>query len=315
MVKAVEQSTFQKMLELSTTPAALQDTESYLSEHLRKIIRKGESVLVCFPRGDEKSLGSILEHSVLAADGVPVFWEGDFRWSELLRLAFFSRASTIIGTPLTVLGLSKLAAYRHVPLFIFNAITTGYACLEWMNDGITSGLDCQTWGILAAKLSSIVVGFSCDRGRGIHLRQDMYDFRIMNEQDEEVPDGTWGRVHLTMKEDPSVCMKINTSAMLMDEPCSCGDPAPKLVGMDYGSEEDAVKYRILEELLYWNSILDCWVEITEHGMELEVLHFPGLKLPKFPSCAKLVLRPWNPDEDIPYEIRHYLKKQRKLLQS
>lgn len=306
------QDAFQRMLEYSTAPAALEDSVAYLTEQFRRIIRKGESVLVCFPRVDKKHLGSMMEQAILAAEGVPVFLEGDLRWSELLRLAFFTRASTVIGTPLMVLGLSKLAAFRGVPLFVFNAVLTGYPCMDWIMDGIISGLDCRVWELLAPKLSTMVAGASCERGRGIHLRQDQYDVRIKDEAGHEVPDGTGGRVYLICKDDPALELYINASAVLLDGVCSCGNPAPKLISMDYGNHSSAAKYRILEELLYWNSVLDCWVKFTDGGMELEVLYLPGLKLPKFPSCAKLELRPWNPEEDVPFEIRDYFEKNKNI---
>lgn len=57
------------------------------------------------------------------------------------------------------------------------------------------------------------------------------------------------------------------------------------------------------ELLRWTSILDCRVEKTAAGLELELVVFPGERLPKLPSCARLVVRNWDPDRDVPFALQ------------
>jgi len=63
-----------------------------------------------------------------------------------------------------------------------------------------------------------------------------------------------------------------------------------------------------ESLHYWSSILDCRMEKTEYGLELELVVFPGEKLPKLPTTAKLVVRPFNPETDEPFAHHEVLKK-------
>lgn len=293
---------FDTILALSAFPEAIEDTICYLTEQLEPVLRKNEAVLICFPHTDPTSLGIVLGRSVERCGGRPIFWEKDLRWEELLRLAFLSRASTIIGPPLTVLGLSKLAAYRQTPLSIVNAITTGYPCLDWMLDGIISGLDCSVWGILAPRLRCIVAGTSCDRGRGIHIREDLFEVSLSADTETVVPGGRWGKVVLCHRDAPESKLPVNAYGLIPNTPCSCGRPTTKLVNLDYGNTVRGSLYKIMEELLYWNSILDCRVERTPRGLELEIVYFSGLKLPKFPTCAKLVLRAWKPDCDIPFEI-------------
>ena len=50
----------------------------------------------------------LMEQAVLRCDAIPVVWGADHRWKSLMRLAFSSRASMIVSTPLIVLGLAKL---------------------------------------------------------------------------------------------------------------------------------------------------------------------------------------------------------------
>ena len=57
-----------------------------------------------------------------------------------------------------------------------------------------------------------------------------------------------------------------------------------------------------EELLLWSSVLDCVFTYTSQGLEAEVVCFPGEKLPKFPDCAKLQVRAWNPESDCPLPL-------------
>lgn len=301
-MRPMQSSEFETVRTICTSQAAIADTVAYLQKELIPILRQNEAVLICFPHSDPTGLGAILGHAVSACGGRPIFWEDDLRWKELLRLAFLSRASTIIGTPLTLLGLSKLAAYQRTPLSIVNAITTGYPCLDWMQDGITRGLDCEICGILSPKLSGIVSGFSCKQGRGIHLREELFDAEITPESEIVVSGGRWGYVQVFLKSRPELKVPINGYAVISQEPCACGRVSTKLINMDYGNVIQAPIYKIMEDLLYWNSVLDCRAERTEHGLELEVVTFPGLQLPKLPSCAKLTMRSWNPETDVPIEI-------------
>ena len=39
-----------------------------------------------------------------------------------------------------------------------------------------------------------------------------------------------------------------------------------------------------------------------YGLELEIVTFPGEKLPVLPSSAKQVIRSWDPEKDIPFGL-------------
>ena len=71
--------------------------------------------------------------------------------------------------------------------------------------------------------------------------------------------------------------------------------------MDIGTGEsvDPTLAALGQELLHWTSILDCRLKHTEYGLEMELVVFPGEKLPKLPSCAKRTLRPWDRERDCP----------------
>lgn len=69
------------------------------------------------------------------------------------------------------------------------------------------------------------------------------------------------------------------------------------------SPADGVE-QLKRELWRWSSILDFRLEKTEFGLNLEMVTFPGARLPKLPSLAGRNLRQWNPEEDCPFSFRN-----------
>ena len=86
--------------------------------------------------------------------------------------------------------------------------------------------------------------------------------------------------------------------------------------MAHGSNADPELAKVGKDLMSWTSILDCRLTRGEYGLEMEIVTFPGEKLPKLPSCAKLIVRSWNPQEDIPFFIQDtYLKIPEKTMET
>lgn len=59
---------------------------------------------------------------------------------------------------------------------------------------------------------------------------------------------------------------------------------------------------LLRELRRWTTILDMKLDDAGPGLSLELVVFPGEKLPKLPSFGRLVLRDWDSERDIPLDI-------------
>ncbi len=296
----MEQSVYRQIEKYCLQPQAQERSIAYLEEHLRHFINKGERVLLCFLEYKEGGLCRLMEQAALRCGAVPVIWGPDRRWNTLLRQAFHSRATAIIGPPLIVLGLAKLCKYNNTPLSVRKVVTAVYPCLDWMIDGIVKGLDCEAGGCFTVGETGVVAGFACGHSWGIHLREDEYGADIVDASGNRLPDGELGKIVLYPKAHPELRADMGEYGRLVTEPCACGSPTPRLMDMRPGEPADPDLVELGQYLQSWTSILDCRLRKGESGLEIEIICFPGEKLPKLPSAAKLIVRPWNPKNDEPF---------------
>lgn len=287
-----------EFVEKSREPEVVEKTIRYLSAHLEKFLRKNERVLICFRYREKGSLSWLFEQAVLRCGAVPVVWSDDL-WKTLLRQAFTDRVTAIIGPPLILLGLMKLKRYNETPLFVRKVIVAGYPAPEWMIDGLVQGFDCEVGGCLGLEHSGIVAGFACGHSWGVHVWDEMYGVDIVDENGKVLPEGFQGEIVLYLREYPELRLPIGDTAYLTREACICGSPAPRLMNLCYRGLGDLDLEALAHHLMSWTSILDCHVKKGELGLEIEIICFQGEKLPKLPSAAKLVVRPWDPAADTP----------------
>ena len=281
---------YTKLVEMASTPEAMEATIAYLAKSFR-FIKPKDTVLVCFTRDRANEIGSLFEQAVLRCGGVPIFWEKDFRWKTLLRQAFSNRVSTVIGPPMVVLGLSKIARFNGTPLYVRNVVTAGYPCLDWMVEGIAKGFDCNAYGCFTPG-GQLVGGFTCSKTPGIHLRDDVYGVEIVNADETGL-----GDMILYSKENPELRYPMGEKAKLVKYSCEVSDQ--HLIDTQPGEASDLELDAITQSLINWTSVLDCRVRRSNYGVELELVVFPGEKLPKLPSAARQVIRAWDPDKDEP----------------
>ena len=298
---------FEKLLQIETTPEALEESSQYIARNLKPFLSVLEPVLICFPDEGPASLGAVFKRAVEICGAIAIVWGPDYRWKELLRLAFDSHANTLIAHPLVALGLVKLARVTNTPLYIYDLVFGGYPYARWMIEGVKKGLDCRVWGCYAAHCSPIIAGFTCDREAGIHIRDEILDLQVLD-------DGAHGDVlpkrsaiRFVSKRDASVVYDPEETAVVHYQPCSCGCDAPRIVETLYSGVMPT--HTLLEErFLDWSSILDFRVTNTESGLKLELIVFPNESLPELPSCAHLSVRNWDPERDIPFFIQeNYLQ--------
>lgn len=290
---------YRKLVELSMEPEIRENTIQYLAEHLGKFLKPRERLMLAFREHKEGNISWLMEQAALRINVIPVIWEPDHRWNTLLRQTFHSRASAVVGEPLVLLGLMKLKKQFNTPLPIRKVVTVGYPCLDWVIDGIAKGLDCEVGGCFSLLETGVIAGFACGRSWGVHLREDYYGVEIVDEQGNSLPDGELGNILLYPKCNPEVRVNLGDLGRKLSDKCECGSSSVRLLDMQLGSNVDPDLYQLSQQLQSWTSILDCYLAKTESGLEVEIVAFPGEKLPKLPTAAKLVIRPYNPKNDEP----------------
>ncbi len=278
-------------------------TAAYLQRHFNTFLRRQERVLICWANSGAFSPASLAERTVRAVGAIPLLWGPDYRWRSLLKQAFMSHATAIIGPPMVILGLTKLARYTNTPLSIRNVILGGAPCEHWMLEGIQNGLDAKIWGGYDPIPGLAMAGFSCREANGVHLRTDTYHIQIVDEFGQPLPDGEQGNVMLQFIGEPSASFITEDRARMIHTPCKCGDSSPRLTDFRDADSSDPALSALRERLLSWSSILDYRAIRTEKGLSLEVVCFPGQRLPELPSCAKLNLHAWDPGRDMPLCMR------------
>lgn len=296
----MESSAFWKIVERGKNPEAQEKTIEYLAERLGCFLRERERVMICFLEHKEGNLSWLMEQAVLRCDAEPVIWGPDRRWKTLLQQAFLNKTTAIIGPPLVLLGLAKLKRQSGTPLYIRRCITAGYPCRNWMVEGITRGFDCKVSSCFSVAESNVVAGFACERGLGVHLRDDEYDVEIVNEAGKTLAEGDLGAVVLHTKSKPHIRCCIGGTGRLITEQCACGCDSPRLVDTSLASGPDVDLDEFRQYLQSWTSVLDCRVHRGENGLEIEIVCFAGEKLPKLPPAAMRIVRPWNPMVDEPF---------------
>ena len=296
---------YTRLVAMASEPEAQEKSVCYLESQISTFLKKRERVLICFETAPG-GFGNLVQKAVLRCGGIPVIPE-DLRWKTLMREAFFQRCSAIVGTPLLVLGLAKLAKRMQTPLYARNVLLAGYPSAGWMIDGIRKGLDCDIYGCYEPGAGNVIAGFSCDGNGSVHLRSDAYGAEIVKESGEPAAPGELGEVVIFPADMPQVRFFSGDFARLNPASCPCGCSGPILYDFDTVRGVDPVLSLLGAELHQWTSVLDCRLSRSGYGLELEIVTFPGEKLPKLPSCAKLVVRNWNPEEDVPFRHMFVLK--------
>lgn len=302
------QDSYQIILELETTPEALEATVQYLAKRMKPFLQTLEPVLVCFPDDGPSSLGGVFKEAVLRCDATPVFWGPDYRWKALLHTAFETHANTVVGHPLVILGLMKLARATATPLYVYDVILCGDPFSHWMLDDLKIGLDCKLWGCYAVRSGPVVAGFSCEQEAGIHIRTDVFHPVVPEHDGNEWFCSKRGRLYFASAKNPEIIFDPEELSLVHYQPCSCGCDEPRVVETSSTRQDNRSRELLEDKFLAWSSVLDYRTEKTESGMALELVVFPGESLPKVPSVAKLKVRPWNPEEDIPFCMRQYAVK-------
>ena len=282
------------------TPEQLEASVVYVTEYLGRFLKRRERVLICLS-DTHGGIGWIIGQAVERCEAVPIFLGEDIRWKNIIRTAFSSRCGTIVTDPLILLGLSKLTRAMGVPLFIRNAVLTGYPCLPWMREAMQRGLDCKSYGCFDP--AGVPAGFILPDDLTLWIRQGVFDAYTRDEAGNRLPDGENGEVVVFSADQPDVELPMEYLGCIRHCSCEDGSTGIGITDMTVGRCMEPEVAKLSGQLLRWSSILDCRVTRGSYGLEVEIVTFPGEKLPKLPSCAKQVVRPWNPETEIPFSIQ------------
>lgn len=303
----MQQPIYTMLARMAAEPEEVEKAVSYVRDHMRLFLMKNERVLILYRKQDNAAC-EILNRAVTECGCIPMWAGEDLRWMTLLKTAFTTRAGCIVGPPLMLLGLSKLAKYTGIPLYATNVVMAGYPTTKWLVEGVRKNLDCMVWGCFDPGEGAVIAGFTCSQLDGAHIRTEEYTVEIVDECGQVLPEGEFGRVVLYPNREPQLRFAVGDRGRLDRGRCSCGDPAPKLVDVDTVKTGNEDLSELGESLHYWSSILDCRLERTEYGVELELVVFPGEKLPRLPTVAKQIIRPFDPEADAPFAHHTQLKK-------
>ena len=296
-----------KLEQSMRTPETLAQTVDYLADNLKKFLRPGDKLMLCFTTHEPDNIGDLLSQAAQKI-GVTVLIPEDLRWKTMLKLAFRSRCCAISAPPFVVLGLTKLALHTQTPLYFRNVVTVGYRCSNWIIEGIQKGLDCQVWGCYGPGSGPMVGGFTCNVEPVIHLRDDLFDFEIVDSNGVVLDEGQSGYVVVTPKDKPHLRYHTAECARMRRTPCKCGCTSALMMDMYSGEDVDEYEEQLGRELMLWTSVLDCRFRRGLHGLEIELVMIPGEKLPPLPECGGRAIRNWNPEKDVPYWFRPTWRK-------
>ena len=148
----------------------------------------------------------------------------------------------------------------------------------------------------------------CNKEAVIHLRDDLFDFEIVDNAGNVLPDGESGYVVVTPKSAPELRYHTAECAKMRRTPCACGCRSALLMDMYSGEDVDEYEERLGRELMLWTSVLDCRFRRGRYGLEIELVMIPGEKLPPLPQCGGRAIRNWNPDKDVPFWFRPTWRK-------
>lgn len=123
---------------------------------------------------------------------------------------------------------------------------------------------------------------------------------IINERKEPAAPGEVGEMVLYPKAAPQLRLPTSEFARLEETPCRCGCAAPRIMDFEPEIFREPDILALGQELQKWTSVLDCRIRRGECGLEIDIVAFPGEKLPKLPSAARLNIQYVDLEKDEPF---------------
>lgn len=198
---------------------------------LTTIMNPKETGLIFLPGDTRASAGDLIRTAMEAAQACPVV-SGiirDFRpAADLVRS---TRPSLLIGMPVQILALCEYMKSKGTLPHIAHVILTA--------DHVPRPLVDRVEDLLGAKVLNhygmTEIGFGgaiqCPAREHLHLRHPDLFFEIVDPAGTPLPPGQWGEVVLTTlnrKGMPLIRYRTGDVSRILDAPCDCGSPFPRL---------------------------------------------------------------------------------------
>ncbi|WP_321419739.1 DVU_1553 family AMP-dependent CoA ligase [uncultured Desulfobacter sp.] len=198
---------------------------------LTTIMNPGETGLIFLPGDTRASAGDLIRTAMQAAQARPKV-PGIIRdFGPAADLVRSTRPSLLIGMPVQILALCEYMKLTGTLSDIAHVILTA--------DYVPAPLVDRVEDLLGATVLNhygmTEIGFGgaiqCPAREGLHLRHPDLFFEIIDPAGPPLPAGQWGEVVITTlnrKGMPLIRYRTGDVSRILDAPCACGSPFPRL---------------------------------------------------------------------------------------
>jgi phenylacetate-CoA ligase len=214
-------------------------TRDFFHHGMSTFVGAGDRVLILLPGSLPGSVGDLLREGLarLGVTGIPHGPVSDA--ARTLRVMADERVTALVGIPVQVLGLAKLAlddpgrapsalhsvllSTDHLPLTVARVIERAWGCTVYDHYGTTE--------------MGLGGGVDCRALAGYHLREADMLFEIVDPlTGRPVPDGENGEVvftTLTRRAMPLIRYRTGDVARFIPEPCPCGTLLKRMAHIEH----------------------------------------------------------------------------------
>jgi phenylacetate-coenzyme A ligase PaaK-like adenylate-forming protein len=284
------------------TRADLDATVDFFRHGMELLAAPGDVVLALLPGAGEDGVGRLLTRGVEALGARCLCCPEPWNVPAALDVLEHSGARVLVGTPVHVHALARLAAARGVPpgqvrrvLMCWDALPEGLAAR------VQALLGCavhEHWGMTETGLGGAV---SCGRGPGMHLREADLLVEIAHPATgAPVADGRWGEIIISTlgrRAMPLIRYRSGDAGRILPGACPCASPLRRLdtVPGRLGAGSGPGRATLDAAVLALAGVLDYALSRGPRpgAWRLDLYLAPGAQSPARAVAAALAAPPWN----------------------
>lgn len=215
------------------TPEDLANTVDFFSQGMSTFTGPSDRVLILMPGKIPGSVGDLLENALLSIKARP--FQHGFAHDPMAALSRIKelRPQILVGTPIDVLALARLAAFNGLPKgvvkkVLLSADRSPFSLVE----AIKQGLGCEVFEHYGMTEMGLGGAVECSAKKGCHLREADLFFEVVDPKTKKpLKPGETGEVvftTLTRKGMPLIRYCTGDLAAFEPGPCSCGSRLKRL---------------------------------------------------------------------------------------